>query len=345
MRAPLMGFVALATAYGCGARELPVDRRPGAAPAAGTSTAEPVTSGAPGRPEGKAPCPYLPTPEVLAESDKRGYALRGDSELATCDVRPSTFIVHVIDADERPVAGVPLAVGRYAADTGALSPLAIGTADAQGTATFRVEPADRYAVLAHYENGRFAAQLMVPSLHGVDVRLHVVPPTNDLDATKIATQSNVYVERKGDYFEFLETITAFNFGDNALLADWTIALPKGAESFQAEGFPEQLHSELTGDGRVRLVDTIAPREHDATFTFKVRVASGRDQTFDLGLPPRAAQAAVMYLTEDPNGLVVADAPPPEAKASKTGDHALLAKQTLSNDGKRHTLHFTLRVAK
>lgn len=336
MRLWPLGFVAVAM-FGCGARNKVVATA--AVPAASSCVASP-----PARLP-TAPCPYLPSADAVAESEKGPYEVRGDSELPTCEVPGSSFIVRVLDADENPVAGVPLAVGQFDESDGAITPLATGVADAEGTARFTVTPGDRYTVMARYLGGRFAAQFMVPSGHGVDVRLHVVPTTKDMSATKVAIQTNILVERKGAWLEFHEEFRVYNFGTNALLADETVALPQGIEAFHAEGFPEQIHTELTPEGSVRILDTIAPREHEAQFSWRVRAPHDADRTFDLELPLRTAQVALLYVTDDPDALVVADAPPPVTRTSTRGEKSLLATRTFENDGKRHSVRFTVRKIK
>jgi hypothetical protein len=304
----------------------------------GTSPAAPASAAA----ASKAPCPYAPSPALLAEFEKGDFAIRGDSELPTCDVPPSSFVVHTLDAGERPVAGVPLTVGQYDGDSGALTPLMTGVSDAQGRAPFAVPPGNHYAVTALYQGGRFAGQFMVPSAHGVDVRLHIVSTTKDVSATKVVITAVIYVQRKGDWLEVEQEFGMHNFGANALLLDESFALPNDAEALHLSGFPENVHAEIAPGRGVRIVDTVAPRRHEAWFSWRVPVVRGKDRVFELELPQRTAQAQVVYLADDPTMLVVAGAPMAEIETSNSGEKVAVSTRRFDNDGQRHVVRFTVR---
>jgi hypothetical protein len=288
-----------------------------------------------------APC-SLPADAVLQPGGKGDYEVAEDSELGRCDVPASTFTVTVLDVNDAPVPNVPLVVSRYTEPRGELTELARGTSDARGQANFPVPPGDHYTVAARYQGGRFAAQLIVPAGHGVAVRLHVSPTTTDAKATKAAFQALVLVERSGDRVHVAQVFRAVNFGTNALLFDEVLRLPPSLEGFEVEGTPEQLHVERTADGHARLVDTIAPRLHEASFSYDVKKRSGGEQVLELSMPSRTALARVVYVTEQPGALVVDGAPPAALKEGQGGTKALVTEASFVNDGARRSLRITLK---
>jgi hypothetical protein len=202
-----------------------------------------------------------------------------------------TVAVTVLDANDQPLAGVPLTFAREAV-------LGTSTSDANGEALLGVPTGPDLAVTATYKGGRFPIQIIVPSTNGVRVRLHAYPSTTDLDQTLLVFQGIVTIERLRGKLRIESSFRSYVFSNIAFRADFPVKIPPAATSFTTSAFSEYLRVQKgPAAGVVRVVDTIPPGQREALFSYEVNARDGQETRLELGMPPHLAAVRVIYFSK------------------------------------------------
>jgi hypothetical protein len=292
-------------------------------------------------PEGHPPLDASDRPRRAAPPQGHGESLAEPPEDTVEDdstLPRGSLVVTVKDLEDRPVPRAPLKISvlHQSVARGDSREELERTTDESGTASFEgltFGSATSYRVIttrgpAIYSVGPFA----LSDQRGKRVVLHSYEVATGIDEVLVGMQAAVYVSLREDSLSVEHLFSVFNLGRVAWVPNITITLPEGFKAFNkaeaAEG--DVQFTEVKGRGAA-LKGTVTPGRHDATFRYQVPLENREEQTIQIELPPRVAQARVMTEASRSMGLKVAGFPAAEKSQNRDGKKILITGRQVSRE--------------
>lgn len=263
---------------------------------------------------------------------------------------PGSIEVQILDADDRPLPGAPVALGilENTVSRGESRSRRAGEADGSGrirwdglavgaNVSYRVQTSRGGASYA-------AAPFALSDTAGKRVRLHAYEVSSSLDDVLVGAQALVFVTLREDALVVEHLFSYFNVGRVA----WTpegaaVRLPEGYKAFnKPDSMDDFTFEEDAGSGKAAMRGTLEPGRHEATFRYQVPLSGDERQTIKIELPPRVAQARVAAEASPSMSLSVEGFPEPERNQNRDGKRVLITeRQATRMDGGVGTLEITL----
>ena len=293
----------------------------------------------PGHPsvdEGAEADPHGPGESPHGANPHGGDARRGASgffepppDTATEDqtLPPGTMVFQIRDADERPIPNASAVIGilKSSVAQGDKRERREVTTDAQGTARLDGLPiggGTSYRVTTTRGLGTYATDAFALSdKAGKRVVLHAYEATDDVNNAAVASQSFVFVSLREGVLQVEQLFRVFNVGKVAWVPGKGAAQVGLPEGYQAFRIPDSMTD-------VRFVDepkkgpwlsgTIAPGQHETSFSYHVPLEGKDRQTFRVELPPRVGEVRIFSEANKTMGLSVAGFPEAQRQAGRDG---------------------------
>lgn len=325
--------------------------RPSAKPAgsarvapAGSTKAAPAASGAPeANAKGEGAAPPNPhgaeNPHAGMASPHGGTNPHGqptpDSSAPASDLPPGTLDVTIVDADDRPLAGIDVRLGILS------QKISEGEQRTQKNAKTNAEGKVRFTELGTTNDKSYrvtvqsgpaeygSAPFNLRDNAGHRVLLHVYPSTSEMGRT-VVFGAFVSVEPRDDVFQCDMVLHVFNVSRMGWIPNGVVVtLPEGFKAFSAEESMSDVRFEAVEGRGAALKGTFPPGQDRVRFRFQVPKPAEREITFTLGLPERVAQAQVVAAANPEMGLEVGEGfPQAESKRSESGDRVLVTMKMI-----------------
>lgn len=288
-------------------------------------------------------------PRVSPSDSELGFNPVPDRSTPSPLVPKHTIEVRVVDADGKPLPGVPVKLGilRQSVAAGEEREHRTATADASGIVRFDKLPGHdtsySYRVSVTRDGANFAAApFNLDENNGQQVILHLYDVVRDLQTTRLGMFAMLYVETRDDVFQFEVMFRVFNIGRTAWVPqNITIGLPKGWKAFRAQDAMSDVRFESVDD-RVELHGTFTPGQHEVGFQFQVPNDQTERRSFDIRLPPRVGQMQVIAAAPQTMDLEVAGFDAAQPTAARDGSRNLVAtKRMKPGDGALERVTITL----
>ncbi|HHH11170.1 MAG TPA: hypothetical protein ENK23_03755, partial [Sorangium sp.] len=244
------------------------------------------------------------------------------------EVEPGIADVMIVDADERPLAGLPitLAILRSSVTKGEARSTREAVTDQQGRAMFRdlaVGSGMSYTLKAKRGEAEFASQPFgMKHKHGVKVLLHAYRPVTELSEAVVVMESIVALDIKEDSIAVNQLVRGLNLGRTAYVAkNVSMKLPPNFKAYNNQTSAGGV-AMVERDGFAHLQGTFPPGSSEMTFRYQVPLTGDSSQTLKLPLPPRIVQTTIMVSAGPSMGLNVSGFPAARATRRRDGQRVL-----------------------
>jgi hypothetical protein len=269
---------------------------------------------------------------------------------ATSEVPPGNIEVRLLDGAQAPVAATEVRLGilfQKIAE-GERREERTARTDASGIARFSgLTPSSEfsYRVTARSGPAEYASDpIQLKPEQGARVRLHVYPVTRDVNAALVGSRGFVYVETRDDVFQFEVLFRYFNMGDVTWVPDQALMeLPRGFKAFKAgESMTDVRFENVDGVG-ARLLGTISPGQHNASFRFQLPRDEVQSASFRFGLPPHTAEIRVIAEASPSMQLDVDGFETPVSDVNQNGQRVLVTRR-VARRGERELSDFAVTLS-
>ncbi len=302
---------------------------------ASVAGAQPDPHGGGGRGHGGQPGGYSPPEDVVSPNP---------------EIPAGTIVVRIVDADEKPVAGVPvrLAALHQSVAQGDTKESFTGTTNEDGFVQFegqKVGVGHAYNVHATHQHGEFSSSQfgLTQQAAGVAVILHVFDVSSQIADTMVFTpDARLFVSLKDDVLVVTYEALLANPSPVAWLADYHMVMPPEFKAFTAE---EGSVPALIGtDEGVRIRGTVRPGGAVIRFRFHVPHHEEADVALAITMPPRTTRVMVAAEASKNMGLS-GDGFPKEAERVRDRGRTLLKidKQWSPRDGENFFSKVNLKL--
>jgi hypothetical protein len=332
-RLALLSIVALTS--------LPAHAQTAASAPSNQPSAEQAGSSAPGENGEDSPERALPPGHPPIDASQQGDAsgLMPGGQLTRDTVNHSSSVpvgaleIHVLDADNHPVAGATVVVQLHRESVAEGNTEGKREAVADGNGVARVDhlltdAAVSYRVKVSEAGVSYGMPPFQLNEHaGTIVTIHKYPIARDLKQALVAMQGLVFIEPRDDVFQFEVVYDLFNIGRTTWVPDRVeMRLPSRWKAFNSQQTGEDVRVEATTDG-MRLVGAVAPGQHQVSYTFQVPRQNSANATFELELPPNVMASKVGLASNRNAELSVDGFPDPETTTSEKGQRLLITSKT------------------
>lgn len=265
------------------------------------------------------------------------------------DLRAGTIEVHVHGATDIPVPNLPVRLGVMKQDVaeGDSHTQRDATTDVRGIAVFEGLPigtAYTFRATVNLGPASFASEpLRLGETGGQRVLLHVYPVTRDIREALVGLRGVLFVQPREDVFHVEANFQVLNIGTTAWVPDHVgFPLPDGAKAFRAGDSMSDARADRTPSGKVELLGTYSPGQHEVAFQFQLDNAHESRRVLRVALPPHVAELRV--IAEGVRGMVLhADGfPDAEPMQGQDGSKLLVTgKRLMRGDPALDSVEITL----
>lgn len=244
---------------------------------------------------------------------------------------PGTIEVQIRDADDRPVVGAPVILGivHNTVATGEQRDKLTSATDGDGNARFegmKVGMSTTYAASSQRGPSRFEAPpLNLPEKGGMRIVLHVYDTVTDIAKAQIGMRALAFFSLREDAIQTEQVLEVFNLGRTAWQAEVPVQLPEGFKAFNRAEEGGVANVDPTDEGYV-LRGTFRPGRTSVGFRWQLPLENDPEQTVNVGLPPRVAQARVIAEASKTMELVVEGAPAARRTRNRDGRSVLVTER-------------------
>jgi len=224
-----------------------------------------------------------------------------DLSVPSPEVPAGTVDVTVVDAQQKPQAGVEVRLGilRQTIAEGESRQSQTARTNANGGVRFsglKLESDFSYRVTIPRGRATYAtAPFQLKGEQGQSVLLHLFPVTDDINAALVGMRGIIVIEPKDDVFQIEVMFRVFNIGSITWVpSNLVLDLPEGSKGFTAqESMNDTRFVSAEEDSGARLEGTFAPGQHDTSFRFQVPNDGKPAVDFHMELPPHVAEVRVI----------------------------------------------------
>lgn len=304
-----------------------------AAPAAGATT----TAGATATPATPAAGADAQAANPHAANPHGGMNTPRDFSRPDASVPIGSIVATIVDGDGRPLAGVPVRLGKMfqSIAEGDQRDSETQTTNAQGEVSFsKLEASTRFSYRVTVSKGPAeytTTPFRLAEDRGQRVLLHVYPVTSNPDEARIMMRGLIYVEPRDDVFQFEFWLQVYNLGNVTWVPSGVgMQMPEGMKAFSPRESMADTRAEADGDSRVKLLGTFSPGQHDVRFNFHVDNPQDPAVAFQLGLPPKVGEFRVVAAAAKGMTLSARDFPPVQVSVGPQGERVLVTQRRAQN---------------
>ena len=220
-----------------------------------------------------------------------------DAVVPSPTVPPGTIRLKLVNAQGQPIANADVKLGILfqKISEGEQRTDKVAKTDDAGIVTFSgLTPSSDFSYRLTSRSGpaEYATDpIQLKPDMGVQALLHVYPVTRRVEDAPVGAIVYVYVETRDDVFQFEVLCRYGNRGNVTWVPDGArMSLPAGFKAFKAgEAMTDVRFEEEPGKG-AKLVGTLSPGQHQASFRFQLKREGESQAAFNFGLPPHVGEA-------------------------------------------------------
>ncbi len=212
-------------------------------------------------------------------------------------VPPGTIVLKVVDGHGKPLPDTEVKLGILfqKISEGEQRSDKLARTNQDGMATFSgLSPTSDFSYRLSTRSGpaEYASDpIQLKSDMGVQALLHVYPVTRRIEEAAVGAIVYVFVETRDDVFQFEVLARYGNRSGITWVPDGArMRLPSGFKAFKAGQSMNDVRFEEDPGHGVKLVGTLSPGTHQASFQFQLKREEESSAAFDFGLPPHVAEA-------------------------------------------------------
>lgn len=254
-----------------------------------------------------------------------------DGSVDSAETPIGTLEVLILDADERPVPGVEVQLGKLhnSVAKGESREKLLATTDAQGRASFQnLESGMAYSYRVAVQHGPAMFSTMpfgMSDKAGKRALLHVYEAQSDVSQVMVGMEAMVFMSLKEDSILVEHMFNIYNFGKVAWLARERFQLPEGYMAWSTQ--EEMVESPFKDvDGFVSLTGTFGPGRHGGTYRYQVPLSS-ETQVVKIPMPPKVLRVRVISQASSTMNLMVSGFPGANRVTNSDGRKMLVTEKT------------------
>lgn len=207
----------------------------------------------------------------------------------------------VLDADERPMAGVAVTLGivENSVAKGESREKRTGVTNAEGKVRWdalKTGMGFAYRVSVAQAGATFAiTPFQLGPERGMTTKMYVFPVVRSIQEAVILSKGATYIEIKDDRVQIEQMVTIANFGKTAWVPeDYFLSVPDKIQAFSFEqGMSDVGVDKVEGKSELKLRGTFAPGQQQIVYRWQLPFSGEHELTIEVDAPPNMAQARVL----------------------------------------------------